>query len=458
MSEHANNPAPSQSEVEFDRVFEQLQVLVDLRGANKLFAQRAHTIYTSCVVLWMLVFQRLKPDASLENAVKHLIETRPDYLPENKRLREGKLSTSSAAYSAARQRLPLEVAKWFSSEVSQAIIATTEPTLDGRRVFLIDGTTLSLAPEKELQKAFPPASNQHGEGVWPIVVATVFHELASGCALLAEIGPMYGDQAISETELASRGLSQLPDHSIVMGDAGFGIFGVVYDVVQQGHDGLFRMKAANFEALRKQATLISQSDHHKTYQHTWVPTPANRATYGPQLPSDAALNVFLHEVVVNEELTLYLVTTLPHDAKTLADLFRRRYDVEVDIRNFKVVLQTENIRAKSVDTFQKEFYTSIVAYNLTSQLRREAAKIAQVPPRRLSFKRTWTTFQTFLLRHLHTDAASWREAFQRALKYAAQDKLPNRPGRSFKRENYRKAAKNSHFPKREKPKEKSDEK
>lgn len=36
-------------------------------------------------------------------------------------------------------------------------------------------------------------------------------------------------------------------------------------------------------------------------------------------------------------------------------------------------MDAENIRAKSVDTFMKELYTSVVAYNLTSQLRIEAA-------------------------------------------------------------------------------------
>ncbi len=448
-----SQPSPLQ-EADFDRAFERLQALVDLEAANQLFVQRAHTVYTACVVLWMLVYQRLKPDASLENAVKHLIETRPDYLPDNKRLSENRLSLTTGAYSAARTRLPLEVVKWFANEVSTAIIATTDPSVDQRRAFLIDGTTFSLAPETELQLKFPPGSNQHGEGVWPIALATVFHELSSGCALPPEVGPMYGADAISETALARRGLVKLPPHSIVMGDTGFGIFGVVYDVVHHGHDALFRVKTSNFEALRKQATLISQSERHKTYQVTWIPTKANRQTYGPQLPPDASVDVFLHEVVVNESLTLLLVTTLTHDAWTLAELFKCRYDVEVDIRNFKVILDAENIRAKSMDLFLKELYTSVVAYNLTSQFRREAAKLAQLPPRRLSFKRVWTTFQTFLLRHLHTDAASWRAAFIKALRYATQDKLPNRPGRAYKRENYRKAAKNSHFPKKEKRPEK----
>jgi hypothetical protein len=437
-------------EASFDRAFGLLRSLVDLQEADQLFEQRAHTVYTASVVLWMLVFQRLKPDASLENAVKHLLETCPNHLPENKRLREGKLSTNSGSYSVARSRLPLDVVRWFAEEVSTGIISTTAPVLQQRRVFMIDGTTIALAPEKELQVAFPPASNQLGEGVWPIALLTVFHELSSGCALLPEVGAMYGDNAVSETRLACNGMEKLPGNSIVLGDKGFGIFGVAHEAKGQGHDFIFRMKKSNFESLRKQAELVSQSDHHKTYRHRWTPSKANRKT-NPELPTDASLEVFLHEFQATESLTLLMVTSLEEEAWTLSNLYEQRYDVEVDIRNFKVVMDAENIRAKSVDTFYKELYTSIVAYNLTSQFRREAASLNHLPPRRMSFKRVWTTFQTFLLRHLHTDPEQWRSAFSRALKYAMQDKLPNRPSRQYKREAYRKRPKDVQYEKRSKP-------
>lgn len=437
-------------DAEFDRAFELLSELVDLRDANEQFPVRENAVYQTCVVLWMLVYQRMKPDASLETAVKHLIETIPEYLPDNKRVREGNLSTSSAAYSQARGRLPLEVVKWFSDEVSKSIMEQSKPLLDDRRIFLLDGTTITLAPEKELQTQYPPATNQHGEGVWPVVLLTVFHELASGCALLPELGAMYGDEAISETELARNGMHRLPPDSIIMTDAGFGIFGVAYEARRWGHDFLLRMKKSNFESLRKGAELVSQRERHKTYRDRWVPTSKNRRTQ-PWLPEDAFIDVILHEVTVTESLTLYFVTSLEHDAATLGELFKHRVDVEIDIRNFKVVLDAENIRAKKVDTFLKELYTSVVAYNLVGQFRRQAAEISDLPPRRLSFKRTWTTFQTFLLRHMHSEPEQWRAAYRRALFYATKDKLPNRPNRSAKREAYQKRPKSQDFSKRHKP-------
>lgn len=450
MDARSKSELSNHKESEFDQAFELLGELVDLSEANELEPKRGNAVFTTCVVLWMLIYQRLKPDASLEAAVKHLLETRPDYLPANKRLREGTMSTATGAYSRARSQLSLEVVQWFAGRISQSIVAASQPLLGERRVFLIDGTTIALAPEKELQAAFPPASNQFGEGVWPIALLTVFHELASGCALLPEIGPMYGPDAVSETKLARQGMAKLPPDSIVMADSGFGIFGVAHEARRHDLDFLFRMKKSNFESLRKKATLVSETETSKTYSHTWLPTAHNRKTQ-PGLSPDDCVEVMLHEVHVNDQLTLYLVTSLDADADTMASLFEYRVQVEFDIRNLKVVMDTENIRAKKVDTFKKELYTSVVAYNLVGQFRRQAAEINDVAPRRMSFKRTWTTFQTFLLRHMHQQPDQWREQFKVALGYATKDKLPNRPGRTAKREAYRKRPKDVQFQKRLKP-------
>lgn len=119
------------------------------------------------------------------------------------------------------------------------------------------------------------------------------------------------------------------------------------------------------------------------YRLTWIPTAKDLRT-NSELPDDAEIEVILHEVPIEGD-TLYLVTTLQVPSQQAGEFYSYRYDVEHDIRDIKVVLDTENIRAKSVDMFKKELLTSIVAYNLVVQFRRQAAKLANLPPRRLSF-------------------------------------------------------------------------
>ena len=215
-------PIDAKRDAEFDRAFEVLSKLVDLRKADRLHPVGDNAVYTTSVVLWMLVYQRMHPDASLEATVKELIRAKPEFLPDNKRVREGTLSSNTSTYSQARSRMPREAAEWLANLVSQSLINATQPTLDGRRVFLIDGTTITLAPEPELREAFPPASNQHGQAVFPVALLTMAHELASGAALIPEVGAMYGKNAVSETALIQKLLWQMPAGSVAMADSGYG--------------------------------------------------------------------------------------------------------------------------------------------------------------------------------------------------------------------------------------------
>jgi hypothetical protein len=436
-----------QQEVDFDKALELLRKFVDLRQADEMLPLGPGAVYTASVVLWLLVFQRLQPQSTLEAAVKQLIASAPEFCPDNKRLREKTLSPKTGSYSDARQRLPLEVTTWFAQQVSASIIATTRPSLGDRRLFLIDGTTITLAPVKELQTAFPPASNQHGEGVWPVALLLVAHEWESGCALLPEIGPMYGPAAISEVALARTCFQRLPPQSVVMADGGFGIFSVAYAAHQQSHSFLFRLTKTRFNALCRQATLVRKGKGWKTYSHRWVPSPKDRKT-NPDLPAAAAVEVQLHEVQVHPDLTLWLVTDLTESGLKLATFYRKRNDVEIDIRNLKVVLKTEEIRARSEAMFRKELYTSIVAYNLVCQFRMQAAQLAEVPTRRLSFTSVWTTYRAFLLDTRLTTPAQWRDRYCDALACARRDLLPNRPGRNYPREAYAKRPKSAQFKKR----------
>jgi len=432
---------------EFDHAFELLRTLVDLREADTLAPLGSGAIYTTSVVLWLLVYQRLNQNATLEVAVKQLLESAPDLCPNNKRVREKTLSPKTGTYSDARQRLTVEVAEWFANAVCNSIVATAPPSLGKRRVFVIDGTTITLAPEKQLRIAFPPASNQHGEGVWPVASLLVAHELESGCAMSPEVGPMYGPNAVSEVELARDCFGRLPANSVVLGDLNFGIFSVAWAATQHKQSCLFRLSQARFAALCRNGSLECQGKAWKTWSVRWKPSAKDRKT-NPYLPADAILDVLVHEVVIHSKLTLWLVTTLTESAPQVAALYGKRWEVEIDIRNIKVVLDTESIRAKSVDMFRKELLTSMVAYNLVVQFRRQAARLAGLPVKRLSFTGVWTTFRQFLINHICAKPAEWRERFDDALRIAMRDKLPNRPGRKYERVAYPRRSKASNFKKR----------
>jgi hypothetical protein len=401
-----------------------LRQLVPEDDISRLQRSAPNTVYTTLVTLWMLTLQRLGHGKSLEAVVKEILSHNRDLLPQNKRVQEGTLSCSSAAYSGARQRLKLATVEHFAQRVSDSLIEASLPLWDGRRMFIIDGTTITLAPTPELQEAFPPATNQHGETVWPVALLMVAHELQSGCALPPEIGAMYGDQNTSEAKLARAIALRIPPGSIVLADSGFGIFAVVYHFASNGRPMLFRLTKARFKALRRRATLLEADEGGKIYQLHWMPSAKDRKTH-PELPEEASVDVFLHEIRLAGDELLFLVTMLPISYQLASDYYSRRYDVEHDIRDIKVAMDTENIRAQSVDMVRKELLTSIVAYNLVVQFRRQAARQANVLPRELSFTRVWDTFCTFLIEKSPCDVQQWQARFTEALRLAAQyGKLP----------------------------------
>jgi hypothetical protein len=316
-------------------------------------------------------------------------------------------------------------------------------------VFIIDGTTFTLEPTPQLKRAFPPATNQHGESVWPVAMLMVANEMQSGCALLPQIDPMYGPKRSSEAEQARRIVRRLPANSVVMADSGFGIFSVGYHSTQAEHDILFRLTKSRFNALRKKGQLIDEGRFHKSYSLIWQPSAKDRQS-NPQLPCDADIEVAVHEVELDNGSFLYLVTTLEIDATSAAELYSRRYDVEFDIRDLKVTMDAENILAQSVVMVKKELMTSVVAYNLIVQFRRQAAKLARVQPRRLSFKGVWLSFRDRLLLKEPENLSDWQDLYVEALISAGNRKLPNRSKpRSYPRKAHPRRSKSTKFMKKQ---------
>jgi hypothetical protein len=450
-------PAPKQRkpvelekpEEHFAAASELLKNLIQSPQISEKFDPQMRTntrmIYTKGVTLWMLILQRLGNGLSLEGTVSHILTHDRDLLPENKRVREGTLSENSSGYYKAKRNLSIKSIHEFSSAVCDYLGRTGEPVFGSQRVFIIDGTTITLEPTPQLKRAFPPATNQHGESVWPVAMLMVANEMQSGCALLPQIDPMYGPKRSSEAEQARRIVRRLPENSVVMADSGFGIFSVGYHSTQAGHDILFRLTKSRFNALRKKSQLIDEGPFHKSYSLIWQPSAKDRKS-NPHLPGEAAVEVAIHEVALDDGSFLYLVTTLEIDATSAAELYSRRYDVEFDIRDLKVTMDAENILAQSVVMVKKELMTSVVAYNLIVQFRRQAAKLARVQPRRLSFKGVWLSFRDHLLLKEPENLSDWQDLYAAALISAGKRKLPNRSKpRSYPRRAHPRRPKSTKF-------------
>jgi hypothetical protein len=424
---------------ELEAALTRFRSLLDREDIDSRQEHPPATIYTPWVVVWLMVYQRLYANAPLSDAVGELFRLK-EHLPPNRRITEETLSTNTGAYSQARSRLHPEVAEAVSDHVFRTLMESSSTAWEGRRVFLLDGTTSALASVPRLRQEFPPATNQHRKSPWPILHWAVAHELSSACALRPEIGAKYGPAAVSEVTLAINLLSRLPLQSVVMADRNFGVF-VFFDAAQAaGHDVVTRLTEVRFRALVKHARPLEPG----RWELLWKPSAADRRKH-PELPANACVEVQLHQVEVTTSegnpLPLFLVTTLSTSGPKLAELYGLRFNVETDIRNVKVVLRMDELRGQSRPMLRKELALGTVAYNLVVQIRRLAAQQAGLAPRRLSFSGAWSLVKVILLQPADWTSEEFLRNFRQVLRGCAQRKIPNRPGRKYPRQVLRRSQK-----------------
>jgi hypothetical protein len=406
------------STAEVEQALHRLRHLLPPAQVDALQPMGPAAVYTAAVTLHLMIFQRLYPNATLQRAVAHLLDpASPDHRPDRP------LSANTGAYSAARTRLTAALCHTVADRLAEHLMAAHPPSWQGRRVFILDGTTVATPHTPDLARAFPPPANQHGVSHWPLCRLVVAHELASGCALRPESGPQTDD----EVTLAGRLLDRVPAGSLLLADRNFGIFAFHFTAAARGFEVLTRLTAARFEALRRSAT----ADGDGCWALDWTPTRHDRKGH-PEWAADAAVRVWLHAVRVRADLTLYLVSTTRGAGAEWAGLYAQRADGETDIANVKVLLKVDQTRARSAAQWGKEVVVAYLAYNVVVQMRRLAAAQAGVEPRRLSFSGA-AGLVTQMLWGARRSAGEWAEVFERLLGGMGQRAIPHRPGRSYPR-------------------------
>jgi hypothetical protein len=125
--------------------------------------------------------------------------------------------------------------------------------------------------------------------------------------------------------------------------------------------------------------------------------------------------------------TITVVTTLTdaveYPKEEIAELYGHRWNVELDIRHIKQTLNMDHFRCKKPERVEREFWVTLLGYNLVRKVMCEAAAFGGVLPRRLSFTRTCSHLLDLRLWLLTgVDLAV-------LLRYLGSLLVPHRPGR-----------------------------
>ena len=107
-------------------------------------------------------------------------------------------------------------------------------------------------------------------------------------------------------------------------------------------------------------------------------------------------------------------------------LYRDRWHVELDLRNIKTTLGMEELSCRTPAMAEKELWVYLLAYNLIRLLMAQAAFLADMLPRQLSFKHT---LQIWIAWRQHGVGGYDDDKIVGLFILIAQQKVGNRPGR-----------------------------
>ncbi len=134
--------------------------------------------------------------------------------------------------------------------------------------------------------------------------------------------------------------------------------------------------------------------------------------------------------------SIVVVTTLLDSAEytkdDIAELYFQRWNVELDLRSLKTVMQMDMLRCKTPELVRKEIWTHVLAYNLIRTIMAQAATKHNMHPRSISFKGTIQTleaFQQLIAFSADNDHANLARIYEHLLNAVSSHRVANRPGR-----------------------------
>ena len=412
-----------------------------LAAMKRAKVRESNRVYSSPVVLWLMICQRLQAQGTLEIAVLELVSGLPrSFWPHPcKRLEQAaeeggqRLSKETGAYSKARQELSLSVVEQCCDLSFQQLVEQSGGAPERRRAFFFDGTTVRMPHTEELVKAYPPTANQHGVSHWPLLRMLVAHDLYTGLALRPEWGPVNGDEAVSEQGLLKRLIERLPSLAVLVGDGNFGVCSVAYAAQQRAHPVVLRLTPVRARSLLRGA-LQDGTDR----QIQWRPTREDRRT-NPELPTYACVcgRLIVRQVQPSNGMAPFLLavfTTLEDAAEQVIELYGKRWTIELDLRQLKGTLRLEELTCLSPEMVAKELDVAMLAYNLVRTVIFLTAQKAGLEPRVFSFTQVRNVLQAFMPRiEAAPDERTARKLYDDMLYYLSRCKLPQRKRSSYPR-------------------------
>ncbi|MAS91693.1 MAG: hypothetical protein CMO55_00735 [Verrucomicrobiales bacterium] len=347
--------------------------------------KRRKRIFTIETTFWTFLYQAMAQNASLAAAVAQVqagLSQRGAATP----------SSSTGAYSQARQNLPVELLEELHHDTCEKLrrASCTDDHWRGRTVKMVDGSSVQAAGTPENQAVWPQPSEQRKGCGFPVVYVSGLLNWSTG----AWEQWIESDSHHHEAKKMLHLLPSVRKGDVVVADRAYASYTLMALHRARGADMISRVhqrRHVNWKAGKK---LSCPDDRLFTWKRT-KRRPASSPLTDEQweaLPRllDVRIIRFRYHDRYGKKRSMLVVTTLldaeAYPAEEIAMLYRQRWDIELRLRDLKTTLRMEVLRGKTPEMIRKELMIFAIAFNLLRYLQSRAANEAEVCPTRISFK------------------------------------------------------------------------
>lgn len=355
------------------------------REEGVVFGQDEDAVYTPALTLWAFLSQMLfkEEQRSCTAAVSRIIVLLVS-------LGRKPCSDNTGAYCRARAKLSERALCRLTYHVADACEQDVPDhwRFYDRRMFLVDGFTVSMPDTPENQQAYPQSSSQQEGLGFPLLRGVVLLSVVTAMAAGLAVGPCSGKET-GETALLRELFARLRRGDVLLADRYFCSYFMICLLQELGVDLVSRLHQCRTADFRR-GTRLGPGDHLVEWQRPPRPEWMDEDTYQrmPEVLTIREVEVAVSQKGFRTERVVVVTTLLDARKYTrddLAPLYRRRWLVELDIRAIKCGMGMDVLRCKSPEMVRKEIWAHLLAYNLVRRTLLQAALKHGRSPREISF-------------------------------------------------------------------------
>jgi len=357
-------------------------------------ANSRQRVFTPSLTFWAWLSQVLDPQSSCRDAL-----ARVHSFSAAKGIKVS--SGDTGAYCRARLRLPAALLLVVLRHLIDAIGRAAGDFGSGHgRLLVMDGTTVTL-PDSDANRAqYQYAPGQKPGCGFPLMFLLGLFELRTGAILRI----VKSNQRRHDASMAWRTLGFFRAGDTLIADRAFCSYAFIAELQARGVYVVMRLHQARARTLdMTQGKPLGEGDR----LQQWFKSPA-RANRGMHPARYEALPDYLDVRLVQVQVgarghratPMYFVTTLldahAHSAQAIAELYLRRWNVELFFDDIKTSQNMDLLRCESPAMVARELLMHLICYNLVRLLMVQAEALRPAGQQgRLSFKGTLDRINTW---------------------------------------------------------------